>query len=67
MQVLLQGRSQDLAGGGGARIIFFRLGNLHVAMRYAAHGEAMRPARGVRGMLLPRIFLKWCVLVYIYM
>ena len=35
--------------GGGPRIFFFRFGNLHVAKRHAAHGEAMRIARGVRG------------------
>ena len=44
----LQGRPQDL-GGGGPRIFFFRFGNLHVAKRHAVHGEAMRIARGVRG------------------
>ena len=43
-----QGRPQDLGGGGGKNI-FFRFGNLHVAKRHAAHGEAMRIARGVRG------------------
>ena len=36
-------------GRGGPRIFFFRFGNLHVANRHAAHGEAMRFARGVRG------------------
>ena len=44
--VTYQGRPQDL-GGGGPRIFFLRFGNLHVAN--AAHGEAMRFARGVRG------------------
>ena len=44
----MQGRPQDLEGG-GPRIFFFRFGNLHVAKRHAAHGEAMRIARGVRG------------------
>ena len=33
--------------GGGAKNFFFRFGNLHVAKRHAAHGEAMRIARGV--------------------
>ena len=27
-------------GGGGQEIFFFRFGNLHVAKRHAAHGEA---------------------------
>ena len=41
--------------GGGAKIFFFfRFGNLHVAKRHAAHGEAMRFARGVRGHAPPR-------------
>ena len=52
-----QGRPQDL-GGGGPRIIFFRFGNLHVAKRHAAHGSAMRIARGVRGHAPPRKFFK---------
>ena len=46
-------RPQDL-GGGGPRIFFFRFGNL----RHAAHGKAMRIARGVRGHVPPRIFFK---------
>ena len=54
----MQGRPQDLGGGGGPRNIFFRFGNLHVAKRHAAHGEAMRFARGVRGHAPPRIFFK---------
>ena len=54
----LQGRPQDLAGG-GARIFFFRFGNLHVAKRHAAHGEAIRFARGVWGHAPPpRKFFK---------
>ena len=52
-----QGRPQDL-GGGGAKNFFFRFGNLHVAKRHAAHGEAMRIARGVRGHAPPRKFFK---------
>ena len=44
--------------GGGPRIFFFRFGNLHVAKRHAAHGEAMRIARGVRGYAPPRKFFK---------
>ena len=53
----LQGRPQDL-GGGGPRKFFFRFGNLHVAKRHAVHGEAMRIARGVRGHAPPRKFFK---------
>ena len=67
VHVYKQGRPQDL-GGGGARIFFLRFGNLHVAKRHAAHGEAMRFARGVRGHAPPRKFLKmvqfgafWCI------
>ena len=41
---IYQGRPQDLAGGG--QEFFFRFGNLHVAKRHDAHGEAMRFARG---------------------
>ena len=59
MWVARQGRSQDL-GGGGARNIFFRCGDLH--------GEAMRFVRGVRGHAPPRKFFKmvqfgafWCI------
>ena len=44
--------------GGGPRNFFFRFGNLHVAKRHAAHGEAMRIARGVRGHAPPRKFFK---------
>ena len=43
-------------GGGGARIVFFRFGNLHVAKRHAAPGEAMRFAKGVWGYAPPGIF-----------
>ena len=57
-----QGRPQDL-GGGGAKNFFFRFGNLHVAKRHAAHGEAMRIARGVRGHAPRENFLKRCNLV----
>ena len=49
--------------GGGKNFFFFRFGNLHVANRHAAHGEAMRFARGVRGHILREIFLKRCNLV----
>ena len=45
---IFQGRPQDLAGE-RAKNFFFRFGNLHVAKRHAAHGEAMRFARGVSG------------------
>ena len=43
-------------GGGGGKNFFsdFRFGNLHVAKEHAAHGEAMRSARGVRGHAPPR-------------
>ena len=44
--------------GGAGQEFFFRFGNLHVAKQHAAHGEAMRIARGVRGHALPRIFFK---------
>ena len=43
---------------GGAKNFFFRFGNLHVAKRHAAHGKAMRIARGVRGHAPPRNFFK---------
>ena len=52
-----------ISQGGGGKNFFFRFGNLHVAKRHAAHGEAIRYARGVRGHAPPRIFLKWCNLV----
>ena len=52
-----QGRPQDLAGGG--KNFIFRFGNLHVASRHAAHGEAMRLARGVWGHTPREICLKW--------
>ena len=45
-------------GRGEAKNLFFRFGNLHVAKRHAAHGEAMRIARGVRGHAPPRKFFK---------
>ena len=67
LNIYIQGRPQDL-GGGGAKNFFLRFGNLHVAKRHAAHGEAMRFARGVRGHAPPRKFLKmvqfgafWCI------
>ena len=45
--------------------LFFRFGNLHVAKRHAAHGKALRFARGVLGHAHPRIFFFngafWCV------
>ena len=55
LYIIIQGRPQDL-GGGGAKNFFFRFGNLHVVKRHAAHGEAMRIARGVRGHAPPRKF-----------
>ena len=42
----------------GAKNCFFRFGNLHVAKRHAAHGEAMRSVRGVRGHAPPINFFK---------
>ena len=55
-------------GRGGPRNFFFRFGNLHVAKRHAAHGEAMRFNRGVRGHSPPRNFFRtvqfgafWCI------
>ena len=39
-------------------MIFLRFGNLHVAKRHAAHGEAMCFARGVREHAPPRNFFK---------
>ena len=55
-------------GRGGGENFFFEILNLHVAKRHAAHGEAMRFARGVRGHAPPRKFLKmvqfgafWCI------
>ena len=58
LSICIQGRSQDLGGGGAKNFFVFRFGNLHVAMRHAAHGEAMRIARGVRGHAPPRKFFK---------
>ena len=52
----MQGRPQDLAGGGWPRIFFFRFGNLHVAKRHALLG-------GFGGMPPRENFLKWCNLV----
>ena len=53
---------------GGGQEFFLRFGNLHVAKRHAAHGEAMRFVRGVWGHAPPRKFLKmvqfgafWCI------
>ena len=48
---------------GGAKKFFFRFGNLHVAKRHAAHGEAMRIARGFGGVLPRENCLKRCNLV----
>ena len=55
---VVSGASPGFGRGGGAKIFFFRFGNLHVAKRHAAHGEAMRIARGVRGHAPPRNFSK---------
>ena len=43
-------------GRGGSKNFFFRFGKLHVAKRHAAHGEAIRIARGVWGHAPPRKF-----------
>ena len=53
-----RGRPQDLGSRGGP-INFFS----DLASRHAAHGEAMRIARGVQGHAPQRIFLKRCNLV----
>ena len=62
------GASPGFGRGGGQNFFWFRFGNLHVAKRHAAHGKAMRFARGVRGHAPPRIFFKivqfgafWCI------
>ena len=60
---MVPGASPGFGRGGGPRIFFLRFGNLHVASRHAAHGKAMRFARGVRGMLPRENFFKWCNLV----
>ena len=52
------GASPGFGRGGGGQEFFFRFRNLHVAKRHAAHGEAMRIARGVRGRAPPRKFFK---------
>ena len=54
----IPGASPGFGRGGGQEIFFFRFGNLHVAKRHAAHGEAMCIARGVRGHAPPRNFFK---------
>ena len=46
---------------GGGQEFFFRFANLHVAKRHAAHGEAMRIARGFGGMLPREIFLNGAI------
>ena len=65
-QHINQGRPQDFEGG--VKNFFLRFRNLHVAKRHAAHGKAMRFARGVRGHAPPRKYLKmvqvgsfWCI------
>ena len=54
--------------GRGGQDFFFRFGKLHVAQRHAAHGEAIRFARGVWGHAPPRNGFKmvqfgafWCI------
>ena len=50
-------------GRGGAKNFFFKFGNLHVAKRHAAHGEACALLGGFGGMLPRENFLKRCNLV----
>ena len=61
--MLKQGRPQDLAGG--AKIFFFRFGNLHVARRHASPCALLG---GFEGMPPTRNFFKmvhfgafWCI------
>ena len=42
----------------GQEFIIFRIANLHVASRHAAHGKVMRIVRGVRGHAPPRKIFK---------
>ena len=56
--MLIDNRGVPRIWQGGGKNFFFRFGNLHVAKRHAAHGEAMRFARGVRGYGPPRKFFK---------
>ena len=55
---IISGASPGFGRGGGQEFFFSRFGNLHVAKRHAAHGEAMCFARGVRGHAPPRNFFK---------
>ena len=54
----IAGASPGFGRGGGQEFFFVRFGNLHVARRHAAHGEAMRIVRGVRGHAPPRKIFK---------
>ena len=54
--IMVQGRPQDLGGGG--QEFFFQIWEFACRKRHAAHGEAMRIARGVRGHAPPRKFFK---------
>ena len=54
--VYISGASPGFGRGGGARIYFFRFGNLHVAKPCALLG-------GFGGMPPREIFLKWCNMV----
>ena len=56
--IMTSGASPGFGRGGGQEFFFARFVNLHVAKRHAAHGEAMRIARGVRGHAPPRKFFK---------
>ena len=61
MQFDESGASPGFGRGEAQEFFFFRFGNLHVAKRHAAHGEAMRIVRGGSGACPPeKIFLKRC-------
>ena len=65
-QCPIQGRPQDLAGG-GARNVFFQ--NWKFACREATCCSLCALLGGFGGMILREIFLNgaiWCVLVYIW-
>ena len=67
----MSGASQAF-GRGGDQEIFFQIFKFVCceALTYAAYGEAMRFASGVRGHAAPKFFFLnsaiWCVLVYIW-
>ena len=55
--VIISGVARSWQGAASKNYLFFRLGNMHVAKRHAAHGEAMCLVRGVRG-YAPENFFK---------